>query len=144
MSDHRAGLDQDNDHPNFAPSRRELLSTLGLGLLAAPAIAGWAAPTTAHALDVGARLPPFTLPDLQGRNYQSRALRGKVAFIDIWASWCGPCAEEFPVLNRLHQQYSARGLEIVAISVDSEVAAIRRFLRRIPAQFRILHDAGRA
>lgn len=100
--------------------------------------------STAAALNVGARAPEIGLRDLGGNNIRLAALRGKVAIVDFWASWCVPCREEFPVLARLHASYNAQGLVVVGVSVDRELSNVRDFLRRTPASFTIVHDSAHA
>lgn len=100
------------------------------------------APTAVHAVGVGARAPEIGLSDLRGRPVRIADLRGKVVLVDFWASWCEPCRAEFPFLNRLHERYARRGLVIVGVSVDERLDAVRNFLRRTPALFRIVHDPG--
>jgi len=91
-----------------------LLLLLGYGLLTRPpARTGDAAPR------LGQPLPDFTLPDLQGNQVQLAALQGKVVFINIWATWCPPCVEEMPTIQRLYEQLHGHGLEVLAISVDA-------------------------
>lgn len=69
------------------------------------------------------------------------AYRGKVTYVDFWASWCGPCAESFPWLNAMHAKYGAQGLQVVGVGVDNREANGDRFLKMHPAQFAILRDA---
>jgi thiol-disulfide isomerase/thioredoxin len=69
-------------------------------------------------------------------------LEGKVVLVDFWASWCGPCKKSFPVLNDLHKTYQERGLVILAVSVDKDRAAMEAFLKKMPASFSIVRDAG--
>ncbi len=95
---------------------------------------------TAAAVDVGGRAPEIGVNDLSGRPVRIASLRGKVVLVDFWASWCAPCRQEFPVLERLHRQYAAQGLTIVGVSVDNDVSNVRAFLRRNSASFLIAHD----
>lgn len=67
---------------------------------------------------VGQPLADFTLPDLHGRSVQLSELRGKVVFINIWATWCQPCIDEMPTIQRLYDLLQARGLEVLAVSLD--------------------------
>lgn len=67
---------------------------------------------------VGKPMADFTLPNLQGREVQLAALRGKVVFINVWATWCPPCIEEMPTIQRLHERLHPKGLEILAVSLD--------------------------
>lgn len=68
------------------------------------------------------------------------ATTGKVLLVDFWASWCAPCKASFPALARLHQDYSTRGLVIVAVSVDEKPAAYASFVKKLNPPFAILHD----
>lgn len=73
-------------------------------------------------LKPGEKAPTFTLPELNGQEIGLDDLLRKrdVVLIDFWASWCGPCIEQFPALKRLHSKYYDDGFEIVSISVDKE------------------------
>ena len=68
---------------------------------------------------LGKPLADFTLPDLQGRSVQLAALRGKVVFVNVWATWCAPCIEEMPTIQQLYERLHSRGLEILAVSLDA-------------------------
>jgi thiol-disulfide isomerase/thioredoxin len=68
-------------------------------------------------------------------------IRAKVRYVDFWASWCGPCAQSFPFMNAMTQEFRERGLQIVGINVDEHADAARTFLQQHPAEFRILADA---
>src|SRR5579863_8830506 len=68
------------------------------------------------------------------------ALRGKVVYLDFWASWCAPCRESFPWMNRLQAELGAEGLVVIAVNVDDSRGDAERFLREHPAQFRIVFD----
>ena len=68
---------------------------------------------------LGKPLADFTLPDLQGRSVQLTALRGKVVFVNVWATWCPPCVEEMPTMQQLYDRLHGRGLEILAVSLDA-------------------------
>ncbi len=61
----------------------------------------------------------FTVHSLDGRLLDSKAMRGKVVLIDIWATWCSPCLFAMPELNRIYTDFRGRGLEMVGIAVDS-------------------------
>jgi peroxiredoxin len=97
---------------------------------------------SAAALSVGARAPEIGRPDLNGRTIQMSGLRGKVVIVDFWASWCEPCREEMPVLDRLYRDLRERGLVVVGVSVDRTIGNVNGFLRRTPVSFPIVHDAN--
>jgi peroxiredoxin len=63
--------------------------------------------------------PDFSVPGLKGERIALRDLRGKVVFLNFWATWCSPCREEMPSMERLYRRYKDRGVTMVAISVDN-------------------------
>ena len=70
-------------------------------------------------LRVGQPLADFTLPDLRGQSAQLAALRGKVVFVNVWATWCQPCIDEMPTIQQLYERLHGRGLEVLAVSLDA-------------------------
>lgn len=69
------------------------------------------------------------------------AYRGKIVWVDFWASWCIPCRRSFPWLNDIMAQYSDQGFVVVGVNVDKERALAEDFLRETPARFPIVYDA---
>ena len=96
------------------------------------------------AVDVGDKAPAFALRTAQGETVSLEKLRGRVIFVDFWASWCGPCRRSFPWMNEMQQRYGDRGLTIVAINVDKRREDADRFLRQYPASFAVVYDAASA
>jgi len=94
----------------------------------------------------GARTePPRQAPSfsLAGRGHDvvvSDSLRGKVVYIDFWASWCGPCRRSFPWLAELQKKYGDRGFTVVAVNLDKTRDAADEFLEKLPAPFTIAYD----
>jgi thiol-disulfide isomerase/thioredoxin len=80
--------------------------------------------------------------DLQGRRIDVAADRGKVRVIDFWATWCEPCRDELPELDRLAGDLGGRGLAVYAVSFDESASAIPDFLREVPVRFPVLWDKG--
>lgn len=70
---------------------------------------------------------------------QLAAYQGKYVYLDFWASWCGPCAESFPWLNRMHEKYAGQ-LVVVGVNVDTDARAADGFLKKHPARFDIVRD----
>jgi cytochrome c biogenesis protein CcmG, thiol:disulfide interchange protein DsbE len=66
--------------------------------------------------------------------------RGRVVYLDFWASWCGPCRQSFPWMEILKSQYAAQGLEIVAINVDADRADADKFMRKFHPTFEVRFD----
>lgn len=66
--------------------------------------------------------------------------RGKVVYLDFWASWCKPCRQSFPWMNGLMKKYPAERFTIVTINLDQESEAMHYFLSKVPADFDIYHD----
>ena len=96
--------------------------------------------SVAHALGPGDPPPPIDMADLSGKKVDLKALQGKVVVVDFWASWCGPCREEMPVLEALHKKYAEQGLVIVGVNIDNNAKKMNNFLKGSPVTFRIVHD----
>ncbi|MDH4275817.1 MAG: TlpA family protein disulfide reductase [Gammaproteobacteria bacterium] len=83
--------------------------------------------------------PDFKLAGQNGA-VNLNLLRGKVVYVDFWASWCGPCRKSFPWLNQMSSRYGKKGLIVVGINLDKERALADGFLKETPAQFTIAFD----
>jgi thiol-disulfide isomerase/thioredoxin len=101
-------------------------------------------PIWAHAdgVAVGQAAPPVRLPQLSGAGeFSLDSLRGKVVYVDFWASWCGPCRISFPILNQLRAELGAAGFEVLAVNLDEVESDAAKFLAEVPADFIIVRDA---
>ena len=67
--------------------------------------------------------------------------KGKVVYLDFWASWCVPCRKSFPWMNQLREKYSADDLVIIAVNLDKKKVLANEFLKENPAAFNIIYDA---
>lgn len=123
---------------NFRSGNRLVWSALLLLVLAA----GIA--TSGYALEAGSSTPDVAAPVLDGPGTLLRlsSLRGKVLYVDFWASWCVPCARSLPALDSLYGRFRERGFVVVGVNKDVEAASRDRFLRRYPVAFPLLFDAG--
>ena len=92
---------------------------------------------------VGEVAPDFELSDLQGQAVRLSKYRGKVVVLNFWATWCPPCVEEMPSLNRFARILASRGVVVVAVSVDDDEQALRRFAADHQLEMIILRDPGR-
>jgi peroxiredoxin len=112
-------------------------ATLGVALaaIAAPSDAGSPAPapapTPAAAAAISRPASDFERPDLDGHVVRLRSYRGKLVLLSFWATWCEPCRDEAPRFSSWQQQYGARGLQVIGISIDDDAAAAAEFARRL-------------
>ncbi|MEE4262019.1 MAG: TlpA disulfide reductase family protein [Desulfobacteraceae bacterium] len=92
-------------------------------------------------LGKGLPAPDFTLPGLDGQMVRLADYRGKVVLLNIWATWCPPCVEEMPSMEKLYQTFKAEGFEILAVSMDESGAqAVRPFMKKLRLSFPALTD----
>jgi len=78
---------------------------------------------------VGAPAPEITVQAMSGKSIAVSSYRGKVVLLDVWASWCGPCKEELPMLDDMAARLRRRGIEVLAVSIDQERENVVKFLR---------------
>jgi cytochrome c biogenesis protein CcmG/thiol:disulfide interchange protein DsbE len=95
---------------------------------------------------VGARAPGFSAVTLDPKPVTKTLddYLGQVVLINIWATWCAPCRVEMPSIEKVHNAYAAKGLKVVAISVDDPGAdsLVRDFVKEYKLSFEVLHDTG--
>ena len=78
---------------------------------------------------VGAPVPPIKVESLAGKKIDVASYRGRVLLLDVWASWCGPCKQELPMLDAMARRLKGQGIEVLAVSVDQERANVNKFLK---------------
>lgn len=100
-----------------------------------------AAPCAA-AVEAGAPAPAFTGAPLAGGGepLQLESLRGKVVYLDFWASWCGPCRLSLPWMESLRREFAPAGFEVVAVNVDERPADGAAFLKRFAVTYPVVGD----
>lgn len=94
----------------------------------------------AHAGNVAAKAPNFTLKSASGKNMKLSELRGQVVLLNFWASWCGPCRKEMPLLDKLHNKYKKLGFTVLGVNVEENTRQAKKLLREIPVKFPVLFD----
>ncbi len=94
----------------------------------------------AQAVDAGQPAPDFSLPTASG-TVGTVDLRGKLTYLDFWASWCAPCKQSFPWLNEMQAKYGSRGFQVIAVNLDRKREDADRFLAETPAGFKVAFDA---
>ena len=92
----------------------------------------------ANAEDTNANLD-FELPG-KTSSVKLSDFKGKVVYLDFWASWCGPCKQSFPWMNAMQEKYRSQGLEIVGVNLDMNSDDAQKFLATTPAKFTIAFD----
>jgi peroxiredoxin len=118
-------------------SNSKKLAALCLGLMLASGVARAAA--VAVVADTPA--PGFSAPHLLKQSTMKLDdYRGKVVYLDFWASWCPPCRSAFPQVDRIYAKYRERGLEVVAVNQDQELAEALRFVEKQPISFTLVTD----
>ena len=80
---------------------------------------------------IGKPAPDFTLPAIGGGEVKLQAIKGRVAVVDFWASWCIPCREELPELETLRAEYEPRGVRFVALNIDNDPAVAEEAARKL-------------
>lgn len=104
---------------------------LTLSLVLSPALMAAAQPQAA---------PDFTLKSRSGKNLKLSEFRGEVVMVNFWASWCGPCRQEMPLLEQLYKRYQPLGFTILGVHVEEDSSAAEKVLKDIPVSFPILYD----
>lgn len=105
------------------------------------AAAGLTASADSVGVEAGQAAPNCALTSVrEGQRIDLRQFRGKVLYVDFWASWCGPCAQSFPFMNRLSHELRGNGLQIVGINLDEEPDDAKAFLSKLPAHFDVAAD----
>jgi cytochrome c biogenesis protein CcmG, thiol:disulfide interchange protein DsbE len=119
----------------------------GVGVVLALLLgAGWTVRGRFLPVEVGTRAPDFTATGLDGRPVALSELRGEVVLLNVWATWCGPCRDEMPSMERLHRELGPHGLRVVAVSVDGAPGAlspggdVEGFAREMGLTFTIWRD----
>jgi peroxiredoxin len=91
--------------------------------------------------DVGTTLPPYTAQMIDGKTFDAAAERGNVLFLNLWATWCGPCRFEIPELQSMHNKYASRGFKVVGVSLDDTgVAGVKEFVAKNSMTYPIAYD----
>jgi cytochrome c biogenesis protein CcmG, thiol:disulfide interchange protein DsbE len=116
-----------------------LVAVLGAALVIVSSNAG----DRTTAVTVGKAAPEFEARALTGAKKSIADYRGKVVLLNIWATWCGPCRAEMPSIQALHAAFAAKGLSVVAVSVDDDGQGpqIEAFGKEFGLTFELLHDA---
>ncbi len=91
-----------------------------------------------------AAAPDFTLRSAEGKNLRLKEQRGQVVLVNFWASWCGPCRQEMPHLNRLYDKYRASGFTLLGVNIDDDPRKATGTAAQWGLKFPVLLDADKA
>jgi len=105
-------------------------------------VAWFGLPEAKKKVTVGNAALEFSLPDLKGK--LQTLPKGDVILLNFWATWCPPCRQEMPSMIELSKKYAAKGLKVVAVSVDRDGKALKNFVAEYKLPFLVLHDVDSA
>lgn len=115
-----------------------LLALLCCSLLSAVAAAKELKPWS------GGRTPPLVLRDIDGKSHNLADYRGQVVLVNFWATWCEPCRDEMPSIQRLKVKLAGKPFVVLAVNLDEPESRIRNFLSKMPLDFPVLVDQEKA
>ena len=98
------------------------------------------APLGAGGADAGGLAPAFTLSELGGQSASLSQYKGQVVMLNFWATWCGPCQQEMPLLDQMYRKYKPAGFTLIGVNVDKEAPPVKQLLERKPVSFPVLLD----
>jgi peroxiredoxin len=110
--------------------RNRIAATAAALALALPALAGSA----------DAPAPTFTLVARGGQEVSLAQYKGQVVMLNFWASWCGPCRQEMPLLESIYKKYNKMGFTLLGVNVEPDSQAANEWLKATPVSFPILYD----
>lgn len=102
-----------------------------------------AAATAPAALAPAAPAPDFTLARMGGTNLRLQEQRGQVVMVNFWATWCAPCREEMPHLDRLYQKYRSSGFVLLGVNVDDDTGNAVALAQKLGVKFPVLLDTDK-
>ena len=118
------------------------MSILTTGFLRRAAMAAVVVASAAFAAggDATGPAPAFTLTSLSGQQGALSQYKGQVVMVNFWATWCGPCQQEMPLLDQMYKKYKPAGFTLIGVNVDKEAPAVKELLARKPVTFPVLLD----
>lgn len=122
---------------------RRALPSLALGLVAAACVLPGVASADAASPTLGGSTPApdFTLPAVGGKTLSLSQYKGQVVMINFWATWCGPCRQEMPLLDAMYKKYKGMGFTLIGVNVEPDSKGAEKFLAGLPVSFPVAFDA---
>jgi peroxiredoxin len=129
--------------PRAAPRSKLLIPIAALAILVLAFGVVWVQSSKYEPLTVGKTAPDFQLVDMQDRDVRLSDYRGKVVFLNFWATWCKPCREEMPSMEVLFKNFEDQGLIVLAVSIDRVTTKkdIPPFIKSMNLSFPVLIDS---
>ena len=112
----------------------------GAGLFKQCAMLALVMTGAAFAADAGGPAPAFTLATLTGQSGTLSQYKGQVVMVNFWATWCGPCQQEMPLLDQMYKKYKPAGFTLIGVNVDKEANPVKDLLARKPVSFPVMLD----
>lgn len=134
-----------NSEASRPPAAASLLLCAGFFVVFVSAAAAGTAADPMQALGLRApneivAAPAFSLSDLAGKTVQLKTFRGTLVFLNFFATWCGPCREEMPGMERLFRAHHDKGFVVLAVNMDEGAKTVRPFVQQLKLSFPILLD----
>jgi len=120
--------------------RRSAMSRLGSTMKRTMAAFVIASTAFAASGDASGPAPAFTLTSLSGQQAALSQYKGQVIMVNFWATWCGPCQQEMPLLEQMYKKYKPAGFTLIGVNVDKEAPPVKELLARKPVSFPVLLD----
>jgi thiol-disulfide isomerase/thioredoxin len=119
--------------------RSPKILTYGAVIVCLAALAGYSLRSKPPSTALSQPAPQFSLSNLEGKQVGLTDFANKIIVVDFWATWCGPCREEIPQLNKLYEDYRGKGFEIVGISMDTDdPASIKQFTKDLRMEYTVV------
>ena len=110
-----------------------LTGAVATALLMSPASSGAGSSSSGPA-------PQFSLESRGGPKISLAQYKGQVVMLNFWASWCGPCRQEMPLLDQMYKKYKPAGFTLIGVNVDKDAPPVKELLARKPVSFPVLLD----
>ena len=94
----------------------------------------------AAAAEPGTQAPGFTAKTFEGKEVSLADYRGKIVFVDFWASWCSPCRESLPMYDKLAADFGGSDFTVIAVNLDETAADARKFMAEHPVKYTVVQD----
>ncbi len=111
-----------------------------LRLVLVAGLSGVLLPVSLAAGEASGPAADFSLPSRGGQPVSLSALRGQVVLINFWATWCGPCRKEMPLLEQIQKKYAPLGFTMLGVNVEEDTTQMEAFLGDVPVTFPVLLD----